>query len=209
MKAAEISSFNPIISRNFKPTSSSDVTMNDGKNTDDASSVALKQPTLGVPNADSSGNSSHECSQDSLLYNSHLPTARIKSEETACVLPLSFETPPHCSQPKVSIAHVKDEPAEISLSDIPQNEESSSSSDSKGAGVQVKQEVIEIPEFIPYQRRLVTELCSFYPIPDNCRKPFPRYRENRLALFRKEYRNLQNLGLRKQRVVFRCVPIIS
>lgn len=210
MKADEISSFNSIISPNIKPTSLSDVTMNDSKDTEDASSVALNQPTLGVPNADSSDrSSSHECSQDSLLYSSHLPAAGIKSEETACVLPLSFETPPHCSQPKFSIAHVKDEPAEISLSDISQNGESSLSSDSKGADVQVKQEVIENPECIPYQRKLVTELCSFYPIPDNCRKPFPRYRENRFAFFKKEYRKLQNLGLRKQRVVFRCVLIDS
>jgi len=207
MKADEISSLNSIISPNIKPTSSSDVTMNDDKNTDDASSVALKQPTLGVPNADRS--LSHECSQDSLLYSSRIPTAGIKSEETACVLPLSFEAPPHCSQPKVSIAHVKDEPAEISLSDIFQNEDLSPSSDRKGADVQVKQEVIEIPECIPYQRKLVTELCSFYPIPDNCRKFFPRYRENRFAFFKKEYRKLQNLGLRKQRVVFRCVLINS
>lgn len=207
MKADEISPLNSIISPNIKPTSSSDVTMNDDENTDDASSVALKQPTLGVPNADRS--LSHECSQDSLLYSSRIPTAGIKSEETACVLPLSFEAPPHCSQPKVSIAHVKDEPAEISLSDIFQNEDLSPSSDRKGADVQVKQEVIEIPECIPYQRKLVTELCSFYPIPDNCRKFFPRYRENRFAFFKKEYRKLQNLGLRKQRVVFRCVLINS
>jgi len=206
MKADEIFSFDSIISPNIKPTSSSDVIVNDGENTDDASSVALEQPTLGVPNTESSDrNSSHECSQGSLLYNTHLPTAGVKSEETTCVLPLSFET---FSEPKVLIAHVKDEPAEISLSDIFQNEDSPSSSDSKGTGAQVKQEIIEIPESVPYQRKLVTEQCSFYRIPENCRKPFPRYRENRFAFFKKEYRKLQNLGLRKQRVVFRCVPII-
>jgi hypothetical protein len=71
--------------------------------------------------------------------------------------------------------------------------------------MKVKQEKPD-PDEVVIQRKFVTESCSFFPIPANCRKSSgPEYKENRIALFRKEYRRLQNFGLRKERVVFRYV----
>lgn len=59
----------------------------------------------------------------------------------------------------------------------------------------------------PPSRRLVTESCSLYPIPDNCRKanpnPNPAYLKNRHALIAKESRSLKRLGLKPKNVLFR------
>lgn len=61
----------------------------------------------------------------------------------------------------------------------------------------------------PPQRRLVTESCSFYPLPVNCRKSHPDYKQNRHALFSREYSNLKSLGLQKTKVLFRSVCFYS
>ncbi|KAJ3565029.1 hypothetical protein NP233_g7902 [Leucocoprinus birnbaumii] len=71
------------------------------------------------------------------------------------------------------------------------------------APVEIKREKPEVLDSTLPQRKLVTQSCSFYPIPNNCRKSVPGYKENRVAFFRKEYRKLQKLGLRKEEVVFR------
>ncbi|KAF9451169.1 hypothetical protein P691DRAFT_773365 [Macrolepiota fuliginosa MF-IS2] len=67
----------------------------------------------------------------------------------------------------------------------------------------IKQEPPDPAEVIIPQRRLVTESCSFYPIPDNCRKSVPGYKDNRIGFFRKECKRLQSFGLTKQKVIFR------
>ncbi|XP_006462238.1 hypothetical protein AGABI2DRAFT_179080 [Agaricus bisporus var. bisporus H97] len=66
----------------------------------------------------------------------------------------------------------------------------------------IKQEPDPSEPIIP-QRKLVTESCSFYPIPQNCRKSAPNYKDNRVEYFRKEYKRLREFGLTKQKVVFR------
>lgn len=73
----------------------------------------------------------------------------------------------------------------------------------------IKQELSDPWEIIIPERKLVTESCSFYPIPDDCRKSTPGYKENRVAFFQKEYKRLQGFGLRKRRVVFRFVLFLS
>ncbi|KAF9458471.1 hypothetical protein BDZ94DRAFT_1325477 [Collybia nuda] len=52
-------------------------------------------------------------------------------------------------------------------------------------------------------RRLVTESCSFYPLPTNCHKSNPDYKQNRHALFSREYSLLKSHGLKKTKVLFR------
>ncbi len=69
----------------------------------------------------------------------------------------------------------------------------------------IKEELPDPSEVIIPERKLVTESCSFYPIPNDCRKFAPGYKENRVAFFQNEYKRLQSFGLRKRKVVFRCV----
>ena len=60
----------------------------------------------------------------------------------------------------------------------------------------------------PPPRRLVTESCSFFPLPEDCRKSSLQYRKNRQAFFTREYNVLKCLGLRRTKVIFRfaCSP---
>ena len=61
----------------------------------------------------------------------------------------------------------------------------------------------EQPSSSPPPRRLITESCSFYPLPDDCRKSNPDFKKNRQALFAREYNILKSLGLKKTKVFFR------
>ncbi|EDR05179.1 uncharacterized protein LACBIDRAFT_294891 [Laccaria bicolor S238N-H82] len=55
----------------------------------------------------------------------------------------------------------------------------------------------------PPSRRLITESCTLFPIPDNCRKSYPTYYQNRKNLFREKVSWLAGFGLKKTRVFFR------
>jgi hypothetical protein len=57
----------------------------------------------------------------------------------------------------------------------------------------------------PPPRRLVTESCSFYPLPEDCRKSNPEHKKNRQAFFAREYNVLKCLGLKRTKVIFRFV----
>jgi hypothetical protein len=57
----------------------------------------------------------------------------------------------------------------------------------------------------PPPRRLVTESCSFYPLPEDCRKSHPEHKKNRHAFFAREYNILKCLGLKRTKVFFRFV----
>lgn len=55
----------------------------------------------------------------------------------------------------------------------------------------------------PPPRHLVKESCSFYPLPEDCRKSNPEYMKNRQAFFSREYNVLKYLGLKRKKVIFR------
>ena len=57
----------------------------------------------------------------------------------------------------------------------------------------------------PPPRRLVRESCSFYPLPNDCKKTNPEYKKNRQAFFAREYNILKCLGLKRTKVIFRFV----
>ena len=59
------------------------------------------------------------------------------------------------------------------------------------------------PEPTAPSRKLVTEACKFWPIPDNCRKSAPNYSDNRLAYAKKQSAELLKFGLKRTKVFFR------
>jgi hypothetical protein len=59
----------------------------------------------------------------------------------------------------------------------------------------------------PPARRLVTESCSFYPLPPDCQKSNKDYKKNRHSLFNREYNILKSLSLQKTKVLFRFVSL--
>ena len=60
------------------------------------------------------------------------------------------------------------------------------------------------PEPITKSRRLVNEACSFWPIPDSCRKSQNAcYSENRSIFAKLKSRELAKLGLQRTKAFFR------
>jgi len=59
------------------------------------------------------------------------------------------------------------------------------------------------PQFIKPQRKLVTESCEFYPLPDSCKKSNPDSRENRKKFFQEKNAHLISMGLKKTKVFYR------
>ena len=62
---------------------------------------------------------------------------------------------------------------------------------------------VETRSSSPPPRRLITESCSFFPLPEDCRKTSLQYVKNRRAFFTREYNVLKCLGLRRTNVIFR------
>ncbi|KAF9564925.1 hypothetical protein CPC08DRAFT_704984 [Agrocybe pediades] len=59
------------------------------------------------------------------------------------------------------------------------------------------------PSAILPQRKLVTESCSFYPYPVECKSTVPQYKENRRAFFLQKNKELKRLGLQRTKVLSR------
>ena len=55
----------------------------------------------------------------------------------------------------------------------------------------------------PPQRKLVTESCSFYPLPESCKPANPDYQKNRKKFFQEKNRCLINMGLKKMKTFVR------
>jgi hypothetical protein len=55
----------------------------------------------------------------------------------------------------------------------------------------------------PPRRKLVTDSCSFYPLPASCQKSNPDYQQNRRKFFQEKNRYLISMGLKKTKVFFR------
>ena len=55
----------------------------------------------------------------------------------------------------------------------------------------------------PPSRRLITESCTLFPLPDNCRKSHPNFHQNRKDLFHQKISWLAGFGLKKTKVFFR------
>ncbi|KXN83961.1 hypothetical protein AN958_00605 [Leucoagaricus sp. SymC.cos] len=140
-----------------------------------------------------------------LVCDDRKPVIEVKREEAATALsPGPSKPAPSPAYPSSSPTptKVKFEPLEtthdFTLPSGPEKIEKTSS-------VFIKQEILDPSEGIVPLQKLVTESCSFYPIPDNCRNSAPGYQDNRIEFFRAKYKELQSLGLKKQRVIFRCV----
>lgn len=65
------------------------------------------------------------------------------------------------------------------------------------------------PQSIKPQRKLVTESCEFYPLPDSCKKSNPDCRENRKKFFQQKNSHLIRMGLKKTKVFYRYVLAAS
>lgn len=59
------------------------------------------------------------------------------------------------------------------------------------------------PQTIKPQRKLVTESCEFYPLPDSCKKSNSDFRENRKKFFQQKNSHLLSMGLKKTKVFYR------
>jgi len=55
----------------------------------------------------------------------------------------------------------------------------------------------------PPQRKLVTESCSFYPLPESCKPANPDYQKNRKNFFQEKNRCLIEMGLKKTKTFVR------
>ena len=53
------------------------------------------------------------------------------------------------------------------------------------------------------ERTLITSSCTFYPIPEFCKKTFPDFKENRNTFFKEKMQELTRLGLTKVKSFFR------
>jgi len=59
------------------------------------------------------------------------------------------------------------------------------------------------PDPIPPLRKPIKEACSFWRIPDNCRKSDPHHQNNRKAFAREKIKELSKLNLKRTKVFFR------
>lgn len=185
------------------------------------SSFATRAQPIPVPSRSSSGmKTSNPPSPSNLTVHrtASMPINRVKEEEAVAPPASSMPSPPKSSlPPKLSTAaplipvRVKTEDTDSSVPShrpakpqaLPPSPRANITDAPVDAPKPIKRELPDPSEVIIPQRKLVTESCSFYPIPDDCRKSVPGYKDNRVAFFRKEYKRLRSFGLTKRRVIFR------
>jgi hypothetical protein len=181
--------------------STTDVSSSHGSNTTSASSC----PGPALNTVMSTYDVSQRPRQKSIESSSTISSADVLRTSSAPAPHVKEESPPPFLLPKKSpapspAARIKSESAGASLT-----EDHCVSAEFKDPIV-IKQEPDLLGTIIP-RRKLVTQSCSFYPIPQDCLKSVPNYKNNRIQYFRKECKRLRGFGLTKQKVVFRSVNL--
>lgn len=114
------------------------------------------------------------------------------------------EVPPPKPKPPLPKRSTRSGSAASQSSSVPSMQPPKSRLLEKEVSPQVKHEPSSLspPPPLP-SRRLITESCTLFPLPDNCRKSHPNYHQNRKNLFNEKISWLAGFGLKKKKVFFR------
>ncbi|KIJ91250.1 hypothetical protein K443DRAFT_686199 [Laccaria amethystina LaAM-08-1] len=114
------------------------------------------------------------------------------------------DIPPPKPKPPLPKRSTRSGSAAFSSSSVPSMQPPKSYLLANGLSPQIKPEPSSLsPPPPPPSRRLITESCTLFPLPDNCRKSHPNYHQNRKNLFREKISWLAGFGLKKKKVFFR------